>query len=125
MALIDTHTFIWFMYDDSKLSNNALSRIKSDKEVYVSIASLWEIAIKMSLGKIQVNNSIEEIANKCVEAGISILAIEPKHLNYISELPDIHKDPFDRLLISQAITEDLVLITKDAIIPQYDVETIW
>ncbi len=49
MALIDTHTFIWFMYDDSKLSNNALSRIKSDKEVYVSIASLWEIAIKMQL----------------------------------------------------------------------------
>lgn len=125
MILIDTHTLIWFMFDDSQLSEVALSKIKSEDKVYVSVASLWEIAIKQSLGKLKITNSIQDITDKCAEADILILPLEPKHLDYIKELPDIHRDPFDRLIISQAVTEGMTLITKDNTIPQYDVKTLW
>ena len=125
MILIDTHTLIWFMFDDSQLSEVALSKIKSEDKVYVSVASLWEIAIKQSLGKLKITNSIQDITDKCAEADILILPLEPKHLDYIKELPDIHRDPFDRLIISQAVTEEMTLITKDNTIPQYDVKTFW
>ena len=125
MILIDTHTLIWFMFDDSQLSEVALSKIKSEDKVYASVASLWEIAIKQSLGKLKITNSIQDITDKCAEADILILPLEPKHLDYIKELPDIHRDPFDRLIISQAVTEGMTLITKDNTIPQYDVKTLW
>lgn len=125
MILVDTHALIWFMFDDSQLSANALSRIKSEDKVYVSVASLWEISIKQSLGKLNITNSICDIAEKCEEADISILTIEPKHLDHIKKLPDIHKDPFDRLIVSQAITENLPIVSKDGIIPQYGITTIW
>lgn len=125
MILLDTHTLIWFMFDDSKLSARALSAIKSENKVYVSVASFWEIAVKQSIGKISITGTIQDIADKCSEVDISILPIEPKHLDNIKDLPDIHKDPFDRLIVSQAITENMVLVTKDAIIPQYGVTTIW
>lgn len=125
MILIDTHTLIWFMFDDSQLSEVALSKIKSEDKVYVSVASLWEIAIKQSLGKLKITNSIQDVTDKCAEADILILPLEPKHLDYIKELPDIHRDPFDRLIISQAVTEGMTLITKDNTIPQYDVKTLW
>ena len=91
----------------------------------MSVASLWEISIKQSLGKLNITNSICDIAEKCKETDISILTIEPKHLDYIKKLPDIHKDPFDRLIVSQAITENLHVVSKDGIIPQYGIKTIW
>ena len=125
MVIIDTHTLLWFMFDDSKLPEKALSRIKTDDRVYVSIASLWEIAIKQSLGKLEIKNSVQEIAKKCSEANIDIMPIVPKHLDCIKELPGIHNDPFDRLIIAQAITENMSLITKDSIIPKYNINTIW
>ena len=125
MILLDTHSLIWFMYDDSQLSELALSEIKSEEKVYVSIVSLWEIAIKQSIGKINISNTIQEIADKCYEADVSILPISAVHLDQIRQLPDIHSDPFDRLLISQAITEDLAIITRDTMISLYDVKTIW
>ena len=125
MILLDTHSLIWFMYDDSQLSELALSEIKSEEKVYVSIVSLWEIAIKQSIGKINISNTIQEIADKCYEADVSILPISAVHLDQIRQLPDIHRDPFDRLLISQAITEDLAIITRDTMISLYDVKTIW
>ncbi len=125
MIIIDTHTLLWFMFDDTKLSEEALSLIKTDDRVYVSIASLWEIAIKQSLGKLEIKNSVQELAGKCYEAGIDILSIEPKHLDCIKLLPNIHNDPFDRLIISQAITENMPLVTKDSIIPKYNIKTVW
>lgn len=125
MILLDTHAFIWFMFDDTQLLDPTLKRIKSEDKVYVSVASLWEIAIKQSLGKLNISNSITDIIDKCVEADIFILPIEAKHMDYIKKLPDIHHDPFDRLIISQAVTEGMTLVTKDTIIPKYDVATIW
>ena len=125
MILLDTHALIWFMFDDTQLLDPTLKRIKNEDKVYVSVASLWEMAIKQSLGKLNISNSITDIVAKCEEADISILPIEAKHMDYIKELPDIHQDPFDRLIISQAVTERMTLVTKDAIIPKYDVTTIW
>ena len=125
MVLIDTHVLIWFMFDDSQLSERALSEIKSQDRVYVSISSFWEIAIKQSIGKINIVNSIQDIAEKCTDASIFILGIKPKHLDYIKKLPDIHKDPFDRLIISQAITENMTLITRDTNIQKYNINMLW
>ncbi|SEG45798.1 PIN domain nuclease, a component of toxin-antitoxin system (PIN domain) [Butyrivibrio sp. Su6] len=126
MTLIDTHTLIWFMFDDTQLSDKALSTIKTEDKVYVSIASLWEIAIKQSIGKLDIEVTSVELADKCSEAGIDILSITPKQLDYISKLPSIHNDPFDRLIISQAITEGLSIVTKDEKIAKYDgVNVIW
>ena len=89
-------------------------------------ASLWEIAIKQSIGKLDIEVTSAELADKCAEAGIDILSITPKHLDYISKLPSIHNDPFDRLIISQAVTEGLSLVTKDEKIAKYeDVNVIW
>ena len=125
MVLIDTHIMIWFMFDDSKLSTEALKTIKSADTVYVSIASLWEIAIKQSLGKLDIDLSIEDLAKECDKVGISIMPIEARHLDKIKELPQIHGDPFDRLIIAQAVTEGMGLVTKDEKIVQYNVTTIW
>jgi PIN domain nuclease of toxin-antitoxin system len=114
------------MFDDTQLSDKALSTIKTEDKVYVSIASLWEIAIKQSIGKLDIEVTSVELADKCSEAGIDILSITPKQLDYISKLPSIHNDPFDRLIISQAITEGLSLVTKDEKIAKYDgVNVIW
>ena len=125
MYLLDTHTLLWFLRDSPQLSKKALEIITTKNKVYVSIASLWEIAIKKSIGKLEFEHSIEKIAELCHEKDILILQIQPKYFDKIIKLPNIHNDPFDRLIISQAIIENLVIITKDTIIPKYSVKTIW
>ncbi len=77
--------------------------------VYVSIVSLWEIAIKSGIGKLEIKNSMEEIAGICLKNEIKLLAINPLHLDQIAGLPQIHGDPFDRLIISQALVENLAI----------------
>lgn len=125
MTLIDTHVLLWSLYDYKKLSEDAITRIKDDDAVYVSIVSLWEIAIKQSIGKLQLDVSIDELASKCKDAGIDILPISLKHIEQIKDLPDIHKDPFDRMIVAQAMTENLTIVTHDAFIPKYDVSVVW
>ncbi|UTC83613.1 type II toxin-antitoxin system VapC family toxin [Treponema denticola] len=125
MYLLDTHTLLWFLRDSPQLSKKALEIITTENKVYVSIASLWEIAIKKSIGKLEFEHSIEKIAELCHEKDILILQIQPKYFDKIIKLPNIHNDPFDRLIIAQAIIENLVIITKDTIIPKYSVKTIW
>lgn len=125
MYLLDTHTLLWFLRDSPQLSKKALEIITTENKVYVSIASLWEIAIKKSIGKLEFEHSIEKIAELCHEKDILILQIQPKYFDKVIKLPNIHNDPFDRLIISQAIIENLVIITKDTIIPKYSVKTIW
>ncbi|UTC57817.1 type II toxin-antitoxin system VapC family toxin [Treponema sp. OMZ 305] len=125
MYLLDTHTLLWFLHDSPQLSKKALNIITTEQYIYVSSASLWEIAIKRSIGKLNFEYSFQQIETLCYEKNISSLHITSKHLDKLIELPNIHNDPFDRLLISQAITENFCLITKDSIIPQYQVETIW
>lgn len=98
---------------------------RSDEKISVSIVSMWKIAIKSSIGKLEIKSSISKIAGTCEKEQLDILSIKPFHLDEISQLPPIHGDPFDRLIISQAITENMVIITKDRTIPQYNVKDLW
>jgi len=125
MYLLDTHTLLWYLRDSDELSPTARRTIDNADEVFVSIASFWEIAIKQSLGKIRFDASMQELAALCREHDIQILDIRPVALERIRTLPDMHRDPFDRLLVAQALEKDLVIVTRDRIIPQYKVKTIW
>lgn len=122
--LLDTHALIWGLYDSQNLSANA-KVILNTEDCFVSTASFWEIAIKKSLGKISLSQSINEIAETCKKYEIQFLHIEPEHCQKVSALPFHHRDPFDRILIAQAQTEKMSILTKDQFIPLYDVQTIW
>lgn len=124
--ILDTNALIFYLYNPEQLSKAALDIVhNADNQIYVSIVSLWEIAIKVSIGKLKIKNSVEEISGICLKNKIELLAINPQHLDQIANLPQIHGDPFDRLIISQALAENLIIVTKDSIIPQYEVNTIW
>lgn len=126
MYLLDTNALLFFLYDSEKLSKKASEIIyHGNDKLNVSIVSMWEIAIKSSIGKLEIKSSISKIAETCRKEQIDILSIKPIHLDGIKKLPLIHGDPFDRLIISQAFTEDFIIITKDSIIPQYDVKVLW
>ncbi len=124
--LLDTNVLIFYLYNPGQLSKDAVDIVHNEQnQVYVSIVSLWEIAIKSSIGKLEIKNSMEEIAGICRKYKIELLTIEPSHLDRIAKLPQIHGDPFDRLIISQALAENLIIVTRDSIIPKYNVNTIW
>lgn len=126
MYLLDTNALLFFLYESEKLSEKASEVIyHKDEKISVSIVSMWEIAIKSSIGKLEIKSSISQIVETCEKEQLEILPIKPFHLDEINKLPQIHGDPFDRLIISQAITENLVIITKDGIIPQYNVNVLW
>ena len=125
--LLDTHTLLWFLEGSSDLSPTS-RKIIEDKNsvVLVSLVSIWEITIKQNLGKLVLNIDLGELKNKLYENDFQFLPIDFEHIIGLSALPLSHRDPFDRLLISQAITENLVLISKDAIFSSYqDLNLIW
>ena len=122
--LLDTHAILWYI-DAAQELPLALRDLMDGSECFYSVASLWEIAIKQSLGRLNRDITVSEYDSLCRQAGFRHLPILPSHLERIKNLPDIHRDPFDRLLISQAQTRNLTIITKDGIIPKYDVHTIW
>ena len=124
MLLLDTHVLLWALYDSSRLSSAAKDAI-SFSSCAVSIASLWELSIKHSLGKLDLRQSVVEIANTCAKHHIRLLEITPEHCQRIEALPFIHRDPFDRLLIAQALEENLAFVSKDQYAPQYGVKTVW
>jgi PIN domain nuclease of toxin-antitoxin system len=124
--ILDTNALIFYLYSPVQLSKVAVDIVHDEKnQIYVSIASFWKIAIKSSIGKLQIKNTIEEISEICQKNKIELLAIKPIHLDRIVNLPQIHGDPFDRLIISQALAENMTIVTRDSIIPQYDVNTVW
>ncbi len=126
MYLLDTNALLFFLYDSEKLSKRALDVIYHDDEkISVSIVSMWEIAIKSSIGKLEIKSSISRIAQTCEREQFDVLPIKPFHLDEIGRLPMIHGDPFDRLIISQSIAENLIIITKDRTIPLYNVKVLW
>ena len=126
MYLLDTNALLYFLYDSGKLSKKASDIIyHNDEKINVSIVSMWEIAIKSSIGKLEIKSSISKIAETCENEQFDILPIKPFHLDEIERLPAIHGDPFDRLIISQAISENLVIITKDGTMPMYNVKVLW
>jgi PIN domain nuclease of toxin-antitoxin system len=124
--LLDTHTFLWFVAGDKQLPDNVKLQIKDINEVcFLSVASLWEITIKHQLGKLKLNISLEELFDYADRNQIEILQISNEHLLRLSSLPTHHSDPFDRLIISQAIEEKLVLISKDKEFKKYKVKQQW
>ena len=122
--LLDTHAILWYVRADPRLPMS-LRQTMDSEECFYSIASLWEIAIKQSLGKLEGDFSVADIDSCCRQAGFLSLQILPMHLERIQMLPDVHRDPFDRLLVAQAQVERLSIITSDRFIPQYPVQTIW
>ncbi len=115
--LLDTHVFIWCVDDDPKLSATAWSMIETADAVYVSSASLWEAAIKFQLGKLAVEP--ERLATAVSGSGFLELPITLRHAVSVARLPALHRDPFDRLLLAQAISEPLHLLTADAQLEPY------
>lgn len=115
--LLDTHIFLWWVREDKRLPKISVDKIKDAEEVYMSSASIWEIAIKMRLGKISgdMNALIEEIDN----SHFLELPVTSEHAAATLGLPDIHRDPFDRILIAQAISEPLVFLTADPKLKKY------
>jgi PIN domain nuclease of toxin-antitoxin system len=124
--ILDTHTLIWFFEGDSNLSENALKAIESrDNKKFVSVASLWEIAIKMSLGKLYLQKSLDLFLEELLESNINILPISQKHILIVRQLEFFHKDPFDRLIIAQGMTEHFQIISKDSNFSLYPIDIRW
>lgn len=124
--LLDTHTLIWFIDGDTMLSQKAKKEIEEENAInFVSIASLWEITIKISLGKIELKTSFNQINNKFIENGFEILPITFEDTLVISSLPFHHRDPFDRIIIAQANTNKMAIISKDEQFSLYSTKVIW
>lgn len=123
--LLDTHALLWFLSGDRKLPADLRKRIESEKGCFVSAASLWEMAVKISLGKLSMDYRFEGIAALLNELNIQILPIEPNHLTQLIKMKFHHRDPFDRLIIAQALSEKLIIATKDEIFGRYKAKTTW
>ncbi|QTA81358.1 PIN domain-containing protein [Desulfonema limicola] len=125
--LLDTSTFLWFIGGSRKLSKKAIEIIENfDNELVMSAASLWEIAIKDSIGKLELSEPFEQLIPKEINKNeIEILQIELPHLYEMMKLPLYHKDPFDRLIIAQGIIEQLPVIACDKAFKSYNIDIIW
>jgi PIN domain nuclease of toxin-antitoxin system len=125
--LLDTHTFLWAVWEPERLSELAQAKfLDIENELLLSAASYWEICIKHSVGKLILAQGWQEILDREIAAnGIQWLSIEKEHCQAILTLPQIHGDPFDRLLVAQALHEGLSIVTRDVNIAEYEVETIW
>ena len=123
--LIDTHILIWFLE-----GNNSLSKphrgiiVDSQNEIFVSIASLWEIAIKISVGKLTLAQPLADVIQQISIENIEILPIKPKHILQVSVLPFHHRDPFDRIVIAQAQIENLPIIANDGEFGNYKIKVL-
>lgn len=117
--LLDTHIALWAVTAHPSLSPQARKIILDADEVFVSVASTWEIAVKHSLGKGDMPVSAAQALQAFTDAGYVLLDIKPEHTIKVEELPPIHKDPFDRMLVAQALCEPLVLVTRDLMVAQY------
>jgi len=126
-VLVDTHTFIWDLEANPKSSRKAIEILRSDSsELVFSLVSLWEIAIKIKLGKLNaIGSSVAYIRDEMNAYGMELLPIRYEHILQLEMLPLHHGDPFDRLLIAQAMAENLPILTGDKKFKLYDVKVLW
>ena len=126
-ALLDTHAFIWWVTNDPQLSVNARNVIADSGNILLlSVVSAWEIVIKNKLGKLTLPEPVEQyIPSRLVSNRFESLPIQMSHVLQVGSLPNIHRDPFDRILIAQSQVENLPIVTIDQQITQYLVQTIW
>jgi len=124
--LLDTHTLIWFCEDDKKLPEKIKKEIENtENTIFISIASLWEMAIKISLKKLKLAIPLEEVIKLLNENGISIIPIQTEHLLKVASFDFHHRDPFDRLIICQSLVEEMMIITIDEKFDMYGVRRLW
>jgi PIN domain nuclease of toxin-antitoxin system len=125
--LLDTHTFLWFINDDPALSATAKALIENpDNAIHLSVASVWEMAIKTSLGKLEMPSPFADFIDEQLrENSITLLDIRTTHAGGVVRLPFHHRDPFDRLIIAQSKSEDMPIIGKDVIFDDYGIDRLW
>lgn len=125
--LLDTHTFIWFVYNSKELPQHTRDVIEEEQsELFLSMASVWEMAIKVSIGKLQLSDKVTNLVTaQTITDDITLLPVELSHLDVVEHLPLHHKDPFDRLLIAQAQAERLPIISIDTAFDIYGVNRLW
>jgi PIN domain nuclease of toxin-antitoxin system len=125
--LLDTHSFLWFINNDSKLSSTARTFIENPaNRKFVSIATCWEIAIKVALGKLDLGEPATTFLPRELNTNnFDLLAIELVHATFVETLPHLHRDPFDRLLIAQVLVERISIVSIDSQLDAYGVTRIW
>jgi len=125
--LLDTHAFLWFIAGDSKLSDKAKTSIEDDSnEKIVSMASMWEMAIKISIGRLKVSEPFELLIPRQIQInGFELLPIQFEHVCRVSSLPFHHRDPFDRLLVSRCMVEKCAIISRDTAFDSYQIKRLW
>ena len=126
MILLDTHSLIWFLEGDNKISRSAVSTIENNPgPTYVSMATLWEIAIKTSIGKLDINLTYQDVLLAIDNNAFKIISISETDIAHIISLPFHHRDPFDRLIIAQSQIHSFPIVTTDPYFKSYEVELIW
>jgi PIN domain nuclease of toxin-antitoxin system len=125
--LLDTHTFIWFITDNPQLSSSAKVLIEDElNEKFLSLASIWEMAVKCSIGKLRFDLPFQSfIEQQLAQNSLDLMKIEVSHLSTVATLPLHHRDPFDRLLIAQAIVEQMPIVGVDQVFDSYGIERLW
>lgn len=125
--LLDTHAIVWWATGDKRLSRRARVAIADpNTEVFISIASAWEIQIKATLQKITLSESVDALYRSLIiDQDFRMIGIELKDIDHLSKLPRHHRDPFDRMLVAQALRGDFTLVTKDHVVSSYGTPTLW
>ena len=125
--LLDTHTALWMVNEHEKLSPTAKALLRNDKNaLFISIASLWEMAIKVSLGKMsELDGGVGVFLSKMENMPIELFPITTDHIGIIESLPFIHRDPFDRMLVATAMADNMTILTADSNIHKYNVPFVW
>lgn len=126
-VLLDTHAIVWWATGDTRLSREArLTIVDPDTEVFISIASAWEIQIKATLEKLTLHHSVDALYRALIiDHGFRMIGIELSDVDHLSRLPPHHRDPFDRMLVTQAMRASLTLVSKDEVVRAYDAATLW
>ena len=126
-ALLDTHVFLWAVSEPERLSESARKVIESGaSELFLSVASLWEISIKIGIGKLLLPKPEDRyLRDQLLRNNVSTLAVEARHALELTSIPLHHRDPFDRLVIAQSLVEGIPIITADSVLKQYSAQIIW
>lgn len=126
-VLIDTHAFLWFAWNDSKLSVKAWDIIANqENDVLLSAASAWELAIKVSQGKLTLTQPFNVFLPRQLSMNtLTLLPITLPHIECVAQLPLFHKDPFDRMIVAQSLTESIPVVSADAVLDNYGIRRIW
>ena len=125
-VLLDTHPFLWFMAGDAQLSQKAREAMSDEKaELFLSAASVWEMAIKAALGRLQLPLPVADYVAEKMHDGFQVMPIDWVHAAAVQKLPFYHRAPFDRLIIAQAQVEKLPLVSGDRLFRKYDIQLVW